>query len=125
MKSTRKRLSALVSGTALTLAAALTLSACGGSSGDSAEGGVVIVTAAQPPSFSYESTPTGYEAAEFWLNTGATLIRNPYVEGTDGLAAHQELFKFEPVLAKSYDVSPDGKVFTLSLIHISEPTRPY
>ncbi|MGP3708248.1 ABC transporter substrate-binding protein [Gordonia paraffinivorans] len=115
MKSTRKRLSALVSGTALTLAAALTLSACGGSSGDSAEGGVVIVTAAQPPSFSYESTPTGYEAAEFWLNTGATLIRNPYVEGTDGLAAHQELFKFEPVLAKSYDVSPDGKVFTFEL----------
>ncbi|VFA89118.1 Dipeptide-binding protein [Gordonia paraffinivorans] len=115
MKSTRKRLSALVSGTALTLAAALTLSACGGSSGDSAEGGVVIVTAAQPPSFSYESTPTGYEAAEFWLNTGATLIRNPYVEGTDGLAAHQELFKFEPVLAKSYDVSPDGKVFTFDL----------
>ncbi|GAC85137.1 putative peptide ABC transporter substrate-binding protein [Gordonia paraffinivorans NBRC 108238] len=115
MKSTRKRLSALVSGTALTLAAALTLSACGGSSGDSAEGGVVIVTAAQPPSFSYESTPTGYEAAEFWLNTGATLIRNPYVEGTDGLAAHQELFKFEPVLAKSYDVSPDGKVITFEL----------
>lgn len=115
MKSTRKRLSALVSGTALTLAAALTLSACGGSSGDSAEGGVVIVTAAQPPSFSYETTPTGYEAAEFWLNTGATLIRNPYVEGTDGLAAHQELFKFEPVLAKSYDVSPDGKVFTFEL----------
>jgi len=104
-----------MSGTALTLAAALTLSACGGSSGDSAEGGVVIVTAAQPPSFSYESTPTGYEAAEFWLNTGATLIRNPYVEGTDGLAAHQELFKFEPVLAKSYDVSPDGKVFTFDL----------
>jgi peptide/nickel transport system substrate-binding protein len=111
-----KRLSTLVSGTALALAAALTLSACGGgSSNNSAEGGVVIVTAAQPPSFSYETSATGYEAAEFFLNTGATLIRNPYVAGSDGLSAHQELFKFEPVLAKSYEVSPDGKTYTFHL----------
>ncbi len=68
-----------------------------------------------PPSFSYETSATGYEAAEFFLNTGATLIRNPYVAGTDGLSAHQELFKFEPVLAKSYEVSPDGKVYTFHL----------
>lgn len=86
-----KRLSTLVSGTALALAAALTLSACGGgSSNNSAEVGVVIVTAAQPPSFSYETSATGYEAAEFFVNTGATLIRNPYVAGSDGLSAHQE-----------------------------------
>lgn len=111
-----KRLSTMVSGTALALAAALTLSACGGgSSRNSAEGGVVIVTAAQPPSFSYETSATGYEAAEFFLNTGATLIRNPYIAGSDGLSAHQELFKFEPVLAKSYEVSPDGKVYTFHL----------
>ncbi|MHC3004129.1 ABC transporter substrate-binding protein [Gordonia metallireducens] len=111
-----KRLSTLVSGTALALAAALTLSACGGgSSNNSAEGGVVIVTAAQPPSFSYETSATGYEAAEFFVNTGATLIRNPYVAGSDGLSAHQELFKFEPVLAKSYEVSPDGKTYTFHL----------
>ncbi|MDS1113437.1 ABC transporter substrate-binding protein [Gordonia westfalica] len=111
-----KRLSTMVSGTALALAAALTLSACGGgSSNNSAEGGVVIVTAAQPPSFSYETSATGYEAAEFFLNTGATLIRNPYIAGSDGLSAHQELFKFEPVLAKSYEVSPDGKVYTFHL----------
>ncbi|MGW6035182.1 ABC transporter substrate-binding protein [Gordonia terrae] len=111
-----RRLSTLVSGTALAVATALTISACGGgSSSDSAEGGVVIVTAAQPPSFSYETSATGYESAEFFLNTGATLIRNPYVSGSDGLAAHQELFEFEPVLARSYDVSPDGRVYTFHL----------
>lgn len=111
-----RRLSTLLSGTAVALAATLTLAACGGgSSSDSASGGVVIVTAAQPPSFSYETSATGYEAAEFFVNTGATLIRNPYVAGEDGLAAHQELFEFTPRLAQSYEVSPDGKTFTFRL----------
>ncbi|GAB91034.1 ABC transporter substrate-binding protein [Gordonia rhizosphera] len=106
--------SRLLPGLAAVAAAVTFLSACGGSPA-AEEGGVVIVTAAQPQSFSYETSATGYESAEFFMNTGATLIRNPYVAGTDGMAAHQELFKFEPVLASSYDVSPDEKVYTFHL----------
>lgn len=93
------------------------VSACGGGGGaqPSAEDGIVVVTAAQPQSFSYESSATGYESAEFFANTGAGLVRFPYVEGTDGKAAHQQLFEFEPVLAKSYDVSSDGLTYTFHL----------
>ncbi|OPX14921.1 ABC transporter substrate-binding protein [Gordonia sp. i37] len=103
----------VVLGLTAMLASAMVLTACGG--GSSEESGLVLVTAAQPQSFSYETSATGYESAEFFMNTGATLIRNPYVAGDNGMAAHQQLFEFEPELAKSYDVSADKKVYTFHL----------
>ncbi len=75
----------------------------------------VIATAAQPPSFSYETSVTGYEAAEFNTNTGATLIRNPYVPADGDVAAHQDYYSFEPLLAESYDVSDDKLTYTFHL----------
>lgn len=75
----------------------------------------VIATAAQPPSFSYETSVTGYEAAEFNTNTGATLIRNPYIAAEGDVAAHQDYYSFEPLLAESYDVSDDKLTYTFHL----------
>ncbi|MFB2586479.1 ABC transporter substrate-binding protein [Herbiconiux liukaitaii] len=109
---TTRRLLAL--GAAAT-ASALLLAGCSTPSAGSTDGTFVIVTAAQPPSFSYETSVTGYEAAEFNTNIGATLIRNPYVAGEDGLASHQDYYSFEPLLAESYDVSEDGLTYTFHL----------
>lgn len=98
----------------------LVLAACSGdaSTGDEASGegdSLVIATASQPASFSYETSATGYAAAEFFANTQATLIRNPYVEGSDGQDPMQDYYSFEPVLAESYDVSEDGLTYTFTL----------
>ncbi|AMM21916.1 peptide ABC transporter substrate-binding protein [Frondihabitans sp. PAMC 28766] len=113
MRKTKRILSAV----ALAAAGAIALAACssGGSSGTSSASTFVIVTAAQPQSFSYETSATGYEAAEFFMNTGATLIRNKYVAGTGGQSEHEDYNDFTGVLAKSYDVSSDGLTYTFHL----------
>lgn len=101
---------------AIAAAGALVLGACSsGGSSSSASSTFVIVTAAQPQSFSYETSATGYEAAEFFKNTGASLIRNKYVAGTDGQAKHESYNDFTGLLAKSYDVSSDGLTYTFHL----------
>ncbi|MCL8025054.1 ABC transporter substrate-binding protein [Nocardioides bruguierae] len=112
---TRTRLGVLLAAGSL-----LALAACsGGSSGsDSAASDsdtLVIATASQPAGFAYEISPTGYETAEFFENTGATLIRNPYVDNEDGTAQQQDYYNFEPMLAESYDVSKDGLTYTFHL----------
>lgn len=100
---------------ALVAVGALALSACASGGNAATDDTFVIVTASQPPSFSYETSATGYEAGEFWANTGATLIRNPYVPGTGGMSAHQDLYSFEPLLAESYEVSDDQLTYTFHL----------
>ncbi|MET2011752.1 ABC transporter substrate-binding protein [Microbacterium chocolatum] len=100
-----------VAGVALT---ALVLAGCGSSASEQPSA-FVIVTAAQPPSFSYETSATGYEAGEFWANTGATLIRNPYAAGEGEMSASQDLFSFEPLLAERYEVSDDRLTYTFYL----------
>ena len=101
---------------AMAAAGALIITGCASSgSGTNADGTFVIVTAAQPSSFSYETSATGYEAAEFFQNTGATLIRNPYIDGDGGGARHQDRYNFEPVLASGYEVSDDQLTYTFTL----------
>jgi peptide/nickel transport system substrate-binding protein len=101
------------------LTSALALSACVSGGSDSSESGggdtITIATAAQAQSFANDFSGTGYEAAEYFMNTGATLIRNPYIAGEGDLAAQQDLYDFEPLLAESYDVSDDGLVYTFHL----------
>ena len=112
MKPTRRVLATA----AMAAAGALIITGCASSgSGTNADGTFVIVTAAQPSSFSYETSATGYEAAEFFQNTGATLIRNPYIDGDGGDARHQDLYNFEPVLASGYEVSDDQLTYTFTL----------
>ena len=105
-----------LSAAAIAIAGVLLLGACSsGSSTASSSSTFVEVTAAQPQSFSYETSATGYEAAEFFMNTGATLIRNKYVSGSGGQSAHEDYNGFTGVLAKSYDVSSDGLTYTFHL----------
>lgn len=101
----------------------LVLGACG-SGGPSGGGGssgnpsdtLVEAVATVPGGLAFDAKPGGYEAFEYTLLTGATLIRNPYVESADDKnALTQDLYNFEGVLAESYDVSADGTVFTFHL----------
>ncbi|AMM21578.1 peptide ABC transporter substrate-binding protein [Frondihabitans sp. PAMC 28766] len=112
MRKPRRIIAAL----ALLTAGTFALAACSSSGSASTPASTfVIVTAAQPQSFSYETSATGYEAAEFFTNTGSTLIRNKYVAGTGGQARHEDYNSFTPLLAKSYDVSSDGLTYTFHL----------
>lgn len=104
--------------TAALAAAALLLTACGGAGSASVSDGTRIVeaVAAVPGGLAFDSKPGGYEAFEFTLLTGATLIRNPYVDDpTDPNAGTQDLYDFEGVLAESYEVSEDGRTYTFHL----------
>ncbi|CAN5412314.1 hypothetical protein BH10ACT9_BH10ACT9_17280 [soil metagenome] len=49
------------------------------------------------------------------VNTRATLIRKPYVDSGPDTVPGQDLYTFEPYLAESYEVSPDGLVYTFKL----------
>ncbi len=115
MRSTR-RTPRLIAGLAAATALATLLTACGGSAaGNSAADQLVIVTGAQTNSYAQDINGTGYENAEFFMNSNATLVRNPYVAGTDGLADHQDLYDFEGLLAESYEVSDDQLTYTFHL----------
>lgn len=107
----------LLAATAVVSASALLLTACGGGSNNAAAGAetLVIVTASQPSGFAHEVSATGYEAAEYFENTQATLLKNPYVETEDGSARQQDYYDFEPLLAESYEVSDDGLTYTFAL----------
>ncbi|MFZ2176339.1 MAG: ABC transporter substrate-binding protein [Rhodococcus sp. (in: high G+C Gram-positive bacteria)] len=111
--SGRKPVSRAMVGTIL---GALVLSACGGGGSTAASGEqLIIVTGAQTNSFAQDVNGTGYENAEFLLNSNATLLRNPYVDGDGEMSRHQDLYAFEGLLADSYEVSDDGLVYTFRL----------
>ncbi|MBF4576071.1 ABC transporter substrate-binding protein [Frondihabitans sp. VKM Ac-2883] len=112
----------ILSAAAVAVAGAVVLGACSSGGASTSASTFVIVTAAQPASFSYETSATGYEAAEFFKNTGASLLRNKYVAGTDGQAEHEDYNAFQGILAKSYDVSSDGLTYTFHLDTDAEST---
>jgi peptide/nickel transport system substrate-binding protein len=122
-----------IAGTAGFSVAGMLLAACGSSSGSSASSGsksagassassggntttLVEAVAGLPTGFSFDTAPSGYENMEFNNNTNACLIRAPYVQSTrTPTAKTQDVYKFEGVLAESYDVSADGLVYTFHL----------
>lgn len=107
---------ALAAGLSLLLAACAA-GARGSTDGATAAGDVLVeAVAAVPGGLAFDSKPGGYEAFEYTLLTGATLIRNPYVEADDDPnALTQDLYDFEGVLAESYEVSDDGLTYTFHL----------
>ncbi|PZE76592.1 ABC transporter substrate-binding protein [Curtobacterium sp. MCBD17_019] len=111
MRSTKRILVAAT----LAVVGALGLTACGSGSGSTSSDSLTIVTPAQAQSFSYETSATGYEAAEFFKNTGASLLRNKYVDGSGSEARHEDYNAFTGVLAKRYDESADGLTYTFHL----------
>ena len=105
-------------------AVSLVLAACGNgatsasksASGSSDTTTLVEAVAGLPTGFSFDTAPAGYENMEFNNNVQACLIRNPYVTSTrDAKALTQNNYKFEGVLAESYDVSSDGLEYTFHL----------
>jgi peptide/nickel transport system substrate-binding protein len=75
---------------------------------------IIEAVPAMPTSLAYDERGTGYENMEFNWNTKATLVRNPYKKNADG-TYDQDVAHFEPYLAESWDVSPDGLVYTFHL----------
>jgi peptide/nickel transport system substrate-binding protein len=113
----------LVGGTAAG-ALSFVLAACGNgatsaskaASGSTDTSTLLEAVAGLPTGFSFDTAPSGYENMEFNNNVQACLIRNPYVTSSrDAKALTQDNYKFEGVLAESYDVSPDGTEYTFHL----------
>jgi peptide/nickel transport system substrate-binding protein len=75
---------------------------------------IVEAVPALPTGFAYDDKPAGYENIEYADAVAGKLLRNPYVKSPAG-GLDQDLTKFEPMLAESWDVSPDGLVYTFHL----------
>jgi peptide/nickel transport system substrate-binding protein len=75
---------------------------------------IIEAVAATPTSLAYDERGSGYENMEYNWNTKATLVRNPYKKNADG-TYDQDVSRFVPYLADSWDVSPDGLTYTFHL----------
>lgn len=103
------------------VASVVALAACGSSDTSSSSGGgggsakdtLVIVAPDSNWTWAFDN---GFGGIEPSIQTvGATLIRKPYVDtGEPGFLA-QDVNNYEPYLATSYDVSPDGLTYTFHL----------
>jgi peptide/nickel transport system substrate-binding protein len=99
--------------TAALLGIALAATACTSSPAEPAEDGASIVVVSPSADFSW-AFDNALGVMEPLMNVHATLVRKPYVEAASG-ALQQDLYEFEPYLAESYDVSPDGLTYTFQL----------
>lgn len=116
----RRRRGSLIGLTAAAAAAALVLSACSsGSSANDADGpaktAITVAVAATAPTLDGVVGGGGITLESFELNANlqAGLVRNPYKK--DGDVEVQDYNEYVPYLAKSYDVSDDGLVYTFHL----------
>lgn len=106
---------------AVAVTAALVLTGCsGGSSAStdpsgSAKSEITVAVAATAPTLDGVVGGGGITLESFELNANlqAGLVRNPYKE--DGDVDVQDYNQYVPYLAKSYDVSDDGLVYTFHL----------
>lgn len=107
---------------ALLVAAALTLTACGGAAGGNATSTVtkdslVVAVPALAPTLDGVVGGGGLSLESFEMNANlqAGLVRNPYIDGKTAGTVVQNFNKYEPYLAKSYKVSDNGLVYTFTL----------
>jgi peptide/nickel transport system substrate-binding protein len=103
--------------TAVVAAATMVVSACGGSANSTSATAtksdtLTVVTPDTAIAWALDNGFGGLEAAN---NLHATLLRKPYVKSSKGDSYQQDVYKFEPYLAKSYTVSKDGLVYTFTL----------
>ncbi|WP_099022153.1 ABC transporter substrate-binding protein [Mycolicibacterium palauense] len=108
----RKRTAAAAALSVMLLAAG-----CGGAGGgDRTTDGLVVLSPSQATSFAADGGATGgADGAELVMNTGAGLVRNPYVVDEASGVLKQDWYDFEPLLAEKYEVSPDGRTYTFTL----------
>jgi peptide/nickel transport system substrate-binding protein len=77
---------------------------------------LIAVAPDEPTGYSMDAgDPGGWVGTEVVINTQTTLIRNPYIKDPKTGVLKQDWYKFEGVLAKSYDVSSDGLVYKFHL----------
>jgi len=101
------------------------LAACSGADADDSTGGgadgggktsIVIATPSSPTHFIYDAGTNVYPAAEVEMQINSTLLKNPYeTSDEDADALRQQVYDFEGALAETYEVSPDGLVYTFHL----------
>jgi peptide/nickel transport system substrate-binding protein len=113
----RKRLSLLISAT---VAGLITVTACSGSSTSSGQTEATgsasnTVVIAVPSLASDFGTPDSGQEGFLFNNSNGTLVRKPYVSTGPSTVPGQSLYQFQPYLAKSYSVSPNGLVYTFVL----------
>jgi peptide/nickel transport system substrate-binding protein len=98
----------------ISVTAALALAACSSSGSASPAGGstLVVVTPDQGTSWAIDAA---YSGGDLEQNTQATLVRKPYVASKASKADEQDIYKFTPYLADSYDVSKDKLTYTFHL----------
>jgi peptide/nickel transport system substrate-binding protein len=117
----RRRVSTRILLAAVVTATALALTACAGgktTSASSADDSVTVLTPEQGTQISWDAGFSGSaNAFEVMNNNNATLIRKPYEKTSQAGVTTQDISSFEGVLAKSYDVSSDGLVYTFHLRH--------
>lgn len=98
---------------------AIALTACAGgttASTSSSKDSVTVLTPSIDTQLSWDAGYAGSpNAFELMDNTNAELIRKPYIKTTQAGVTTQDISNFEGVLAKSYDVSSDGLVYTFKL----------
>jgi peptide/nickel transport system substrate-binding protein len=113
----RRRLARRALGVAAAMV--LVLAGCGGD--DSAGKGsssdsLVVASAGLPTTFVIDgAAPGGYENLEYGVNTQLGLVRHPYLADASSGGLVQDLYKFEPALAASYEVSADALTYTFHL----------
>ena len=98
------------------IVAALAILAMPGARAQTPADVILEAVPALPTALATDAGGNGYENKEYNVATTATLVRNPYVQRTAN-ALQQDVTKFEPYLAQSYDISPDGLVYTFNLRH--------
>jgi peptide/nickel transport system substrate-binding protein len=100
--------------------ASLALVACGSSSKSGskqtpAAAADTLVVVTPDTSLIWTKDFRGFGGDEALNNTGATLLRKPYVKSSGSDSYQQDVNKFDPYLAASYAVSPDGLTYTFTL----------
>lgn len=94
---------------------AAVLTACGSadSAATTAKDTLIVVT--PDTSIVWTKDFRGFGGDEPLANTGATLLRKPYVKSTTSDSYEQDVNKFVPYLASGYTVSPNGLTYTFTL----------
>lgn len=110
----RRSRKAAVAAACVVLATACATSANNSSAGTGA--GNSTITIVTPDTSIVWAIDNGFGGYEQGKNLQATLLRKPYIDSAQGRGVQQQdVYKYTPYLASSYDVSADGLVYTFHL----------
>lgn len=96
-------------------ASALALDACGSGGAAAKAPSDTLVVVTPDTSLVWTKDFRGFGGDEALNNTGATLLRKPYVKSTASDSYEQDVNKFTPYLASAYTISSDRLTYTFTL----------